>query len=65
MDLPVMADSRMDAVINAPCETIDLTEWVFGLTGLQLPDRVASATGRASCGKEAGVAIRAYPRNLG
>ncbi|HWX27975.1 MAG TPA: hypothetical protein VNZ53_11155 [Steroidobacteraceae bacterium] len=32
MDLPVMADSRMDAIINAPCESIDLTAWVFGLT---------------------------------
>jgi hypothetical protein len=28
MDLPVLADSRMDALVNAPCETIDLTEWV-------------------------------------
>jgi hypothetical protein len=32
MDLPVMVDPRMQAVINAPFETIDLTEWVFGLT---------------------------------
>lgn len=29
MDLPVTADSRMDAIINAPCESIDLTAWVF------------------------------------
>jgi hypothetical protein len=32
MDLPVFADSRMDAVINAPVDTIDLSEWLFGLT---------------------------------
>jgi hypothetical protein len=31
MDLPVLADSRMDALVNAPCETIDLTEWVTEL----------------------------------
>jgi hypothetical protein len=32
MDLPTMADSRMDPIINAPCESINLTGWVFGLT---------------------------------
>jgi hypothetical protein len=32
MDMPVLVDSCMDAAINAPGDTIDLSEWMFGLT---------------------------------
>ena len=44
MDLPVMADTRMDAVIDAPCETIDLTEWVFTLAWRARAHAEAAAT---------------------
>ena len=32
MDQPVMADTSTQAVINAPIDSIDVTEWVFGIT---------------------------------
>ncbi len=32
MDLPIMSESSMDAVIQTPFETVDLIERVFGLT---------------------------------
>jgi hypothetical protein len=49
MDLPIMADSSREAVIHAPFETIDLTEWVFGLTDKEYQacskDHIAAAAG--------------------
>ncbi len=32
MNLPIMADVRTQAVINAPIDAIDVTAWVFGIT---------------------------------
>jgi hypothetical protein len=32
IDLPITADSCKDAIVSAPCESIDLVAWVFGLT---------------------------------
>jgi hypothetical protein len=61
MDLPVMADSRMDALINAPCETIDLTAWVFGLTDKEYQacskDHIAAAASLARDGKRMSINV--------
>ena len=61
MDLPVMADSRTDAVINAPCETIDLTEWVFGLTDKEYQacskDHIAAAASFTRGGKRMSINV--------
>ena len=55
MDLPIMADSRMEAVIHAPYETIDLTAWVFGLADQEYQacskDHIAAAASLAPDGK--------------
>ena len=61
MDLPVMANSRMDAVIDAPCETIDLTEWVFGLTDKEYQacskDHIAAAASFTRDGKRMSINV--------
>ena len=61
MDLPVMADSRTDALINAPCETIDLAEWVFGLTDKEYQacskDHIAAAASLARDGKRMSINV--------
>ena len=61
MDLPVMADSRMDAIINAPCESIDLAAWVFGLTDREYQacskDHIAAGSGFAPDGKRMSINV--------
>jgi hypothetical protein len=61
MDLPVMADSRMDAIINAPCESIDLTAWVFVLTDKDYQacskDHIAAAASFTADGKRMSINV--------
>jgi len=61
MDLPVMADSRMDAIINAPCESIDLTAWVFELTDKDYQacskDHIAAAASFTADGKRMSINV--------
>ena len=61
MDLPVMADSRMDAIINTPCESIDLSAWVFGLTDKDYQacskDHIAAAASLTSDGKRMSINV--------
>jgi len=30
--LPILAETSLDVTINAPVDSIDLTDWVFGIT---------------------------------
>ena len=61
MDLPIMADSSMDAVIDAPCENIDLAEWVFGLTDKEYQacskDHIAAAASFTRDGKRMSINV--------
>jgi hypothetical protein len=61
MDLPVMADPRMDAIINAPSESIDLTAWVFGLTDEDYQacskDHIAAAASFTDDGKRMSINV--------
>jgi hypothetical protein len=61
MDLPVMADSRMDAIIDAPCESIDLTAWVFGLTDKEYQacskDHIAAAASLTADGRRMSINV--------
>jgi hypothetical protein len=61
MDLPVMADSRMDAVIKAPCESIDLPAWVFGLADKEYQacsmDHIAAAASLTADGKRMSINV--------
>jgi hypothetical protein len=61
MNLPIMASSRKDAVINAPLEAIDLTEWVFGLTDKDYQacskDHIAAAASFTTEGKRMSINV--------
>jgi hypothetical protein len=61
MDLPVMADSRMDAIIHAPFANIDLTAWVFGLTDQDYQacskDHIAAAASLTPDGKRMSINV--------
>jgi hypothetical protein len=61
MDLPTMADSRMDPIINAPCESINLTGWVFGLTDEEYQacskDHIAAASSFTPDGKRMSINV--------
>ena len=61
MNLLIMADSRMDAIINAPCESINLTAWVFGLTDEDYQacskDHIAAATSFTADGKRMSINV--------
>jgi len=55
MELPVMSDTSLEAVINAPFGSVDLTEWVFGLTDEEYQacskDHIAGGASLTSDGK--------------
>jgi hypothetical protein len=66
MPLPIMADSRLEAVINAPFETIDLAAWVFGLSDREYQacskDHIAAAAGVTPDGKRMSINVERIGR---
>src|SRR5258708_39668610 len=56
-----MEDSRMDAIIKAPCESIDLTAWAFGLTDKDYQacskDHIAAAASLTADGKRMSINV--------
>lgn len=61
MTLPVMADTRTSAIINAPMTSIDVTEWVFTLTDSEYracsKDHVSAGVSRAPDGRRMSINV--------
>jgi hypothetical protein len=66
MALPVMADSRIEALINAPFQSIDLADWVFGLTDKEYQacskDHIAAAASATPGGKRMSINVERIGR---
>lgn len=68
MKLPIMSDAWAEAVINAPIQAIDVTDWVFGLTDGEYKacskDHIAAATTRSPDGKRMSINVERVGRIL-
>jgi hypothetical protein len=66
MDLPILAETSLDATINAPFDSIDLTDWVFGITDAEYQacskDHIAAAASRTAGGKRMSINIERVGR---
>ena len=66
MDLPILADATLDVTINAPVDSIDLTDWVFGITDAEYQacsvNHIAAAATRTADGKRMSINIERVGR---
>jgi len=66
MALPIMADSRIEAEIDAPVQRIDLAGWVFGLTDAEYQacsrDHIAAAASLAPDGRRMSINVERIGR---
>jgi hypothetical protein len=64
--LPIMAESRAQAIIHAAADTIDLPEWVFTLTPSEYKacskDHIAAAVTRAPDGRRMSINVERVGR---
>lgn len=68
MDLPIMADTSTQAIINAPIHAIDVTAWVFGITDAEYQacskDHIAAAATLAPDGRRMSINVEHVGRLL-
>lgn len=68
MNLTLMSESRCESIINAPVETIDLTEWVFTLSDKDYQecskDHIAAASTYSPDGKRMSINVERVGRLL-
>jgi nicotinamidase-related amidase len=61
MALPVLAQTSLDVIINAPVESIDLTDWVFGITDAEYQacsvNHIAAAATRTADGRRMSINV--------
>lgn len=61
MDQPILAETSLDAVLNTPVDSIDLIDWVFGITDAEYQacskDHIAAAASRTADGKQMSINI--------
>ena len=66
MELLILAETTLAAVIHAPLDSIDLTDWVYGITDAEYQacpkDHIAAAASRTADGKRMSINIERVGR---
>ncbi|MFH5878210.1 hypothetical protein [Arthrobacter sp. NA-172] len=61
MDFPILAETSPDVTINAPVDSIDLADWVFGMTDAEYQacsiNHIAAAATRTADGRRMSINI--------